>query len=169
MATTHFAGSFRSAKSGRYDGNMTDDNKYVASPWEWVSTQVETYERTGGAEGNTLLDTGMPIIIVTTTGAKTGAIRKTPLMRVEHDGEYALVASMGGAPKHPVWYFNLLAHPDDVKVQDGPEPFSVALREIDGDEKALWWQRCVAAYPPYAEYQAKTDRQIPVFIASRHA
>ena len=145
---------------------MTDENKYVASPWEWVSDQVETYERTGGKEGNTLLDTGMPIIIVTTTGAKTGATRKTPLMRVEHDGEYALVASMGGAPKHPVWYFNLLAHPDAVYVQDGPEPFAVVLREIDGDEKASWWQRCVAAYPPYEEYQAKTDRQIPVFIAS---
>ncbi len=142
------------------------DGTYIASPWEWVSNQVETYEGSGGTEGNTLLDTGMPIIIVTTIGAKTGSVRKTPLMRVEHDGEYALVASMGGAPKHPVWYFNLLAHPDAVQVQDGPAPFSVTLREITGDEKTLWWQRCVAAYPPYAEYQAKTERQIPVFVAT---
>ncbi len=143
------------------------DAAYVASPWEWVSNQVELYERTGGAEGNALLDTGMPIIIVKTIGAKTGAVRKTPLMRVEHNGEYALVASMGGAPKHPVWYFNLLAHPDAIEIQDGPKPFAVTIREITGDEKAQWWQRAVADYPPYAEYQAKTDRQIPVFIAAR--
>ncbi len=143
------------------------DNEYVPSPWDWVSNQVEAYETSGGTEANTLLDTGMPIIIVTTTGAKSGAVRKTPLMRVEHDGEYALVASMGGAPKHPVWYFNLLAQPDDVAIQDGPQPFGVAIREIDGEEKATWWARAVAAYPPYAEYQAKTERQIPVFIASR--
>jgi F420H(2)-dependent quinone reductase len=142
------------------------DNDYVPSPSEWVRQQVDTYERTGGAEGNTLLDTGMPIIVVTTTGAKTGAIRKTPLMRVEHNGEYALVASMGGAPKHPVWYFNLLAHPDEVAVQDGPSPFPVTIREVNGEEKAKWWVRCVEAYPPYEEYQAKTERQIPVFIAT---
>lgn len=146
---------------------MSNENEYQPSPWEWVSTQVETYERTGGTEGNTLMDTGMPIIIVTTIGAKTGAIRKTPLMRVEHDGEYALVASMGGAPKHPVWYFNLLAHPASVRIQDGPEPFDVSIREVVGDEKAAWWERSVAAYPPYAEYQDKTERQIPVFIATR--
>jgi deazaflavin-dependent oxidoreductase (nitroreductase family) len=147
---------------------MSDDaSDYAPSPWEWVRDQVETYERSGGREANTLLDTGMPIIIVTTVGAKTGSIRKTPLMRVEHDGAYALVASMGGAPKHPVWYFNLLAHPDRVVIQDGPEPFAVAIRELHDDEKALWWQRCVAAYPPYADYQARTERQIPVFLATR--
>ena len=148
---------------------MSDETEYQPSPWEWVSTQVETYERTGGAEGNTLMDTGMPIIIVTTVGAKTGAVRKTPLMRVEHNGEYSLVASMGGAPKHPVWYFNLLAHPGSVRIQDGPEPFDVSIREVVGDEKATWWERSVAAYPPYAEYQAKTERQIPVFIATRRS
>lgn len=148
---------------------MSNENEYQPSPWEWVSTQVETYERTGGTEGNTLMDTGMPVIIVTTVGAKTGAIRKTPLMRVEHDGEYALVASMGGAPKHPVWYFNLLAHPESVRIQDGPEPFDVSIREVVGDEKATWWERSVAAYPPYAEYQEKTERQIPVFIANRRS
>lgn len=148
---------------------MSNENEYQPSPWEWVSTQVETYERTGGTEGNTLMDTGMPVIIVTTVGAKTGAIRKTPLMRVEHYGEYALVASMGGAPKHPVWYFNLLAHPESVRIQDGPEPFDVSIREVVGDEKATWWERSVAAYPPYAEYQEKTERQIPVFIANRRS
>lgn len=148
---------------------MSNENEYQPSPWEWVSTQVETYERTGGTEGNTLMDTGMPVIIVTTVGAKTGAIRKTPLMRVEHYGEYALVASMGGAPKHPVWYFNLLAHPESVRIQDGPEPFDVSIREVVGDEKATWWERSVAAYPPYAEYQEKTERQIPVFIATRRS
>jgi deazaflavin-dependent oxidoreductase (nitroreductase family) len=132
-----------------------------------VSDQVEKYERTGGREGNTLLNTGLPVIIVTTRGAKTGNVRKTPVMRVEHGGEYAIVASLGGAPKHPAWYFNLKAHADDVKVQDGPEPFAVEVRELSGDERTLWWDRAVAAYPPYAEYQAKTSRVIPVFVARR--
>jgi deazaflavin-dependent oxidoreductase (nitroreductase family) len=140
--------------------------EYVPSPWDWVSNQVEEYEASGGTRANTLLDTGLPIIVLTTKGARTGAVRKTPLMRVEHDGSYALVASMGGAPKHPVWYHNLLAHPDDVFVQDGPKPFAVEIREVSGDEKAVWWDRAVAAYPPYEEYQAKTERQIPVFVAS---
>ena len=145
---------------------MSTPSEYTPSPWEWVSTQVDEYEASNGTLANTLLDTGMAIIIVTTVGAKTGAIRKTPLMRVEHDGEYALVASMGGAPKHPVWYFNLLAHPDDVLIQDGTAPFAVSIREIAGDENTAWWDRCVTAYPPYAEYQAKTERQIPVFVAT---
>jgi F420H(2)-dependent quinone reductase len=146
---------------------MTHNAEYVPSPWDWVRDQVDTYERTAGVEGNTLRDTGLAIIVVTTLGQRTGAVRKTPLMRVEHNGEYALVASMGGAPKHPVWYFNLLANPGAVKVQDGPEPFPVAIREITGDERAEWWARAVAAYPPYADYQAKTERRIPVFIATR--
>ncbi len=146
---------------------MSEATKYEPSPWEWVSDQVEVYERTGGREANTLRDTGLPVIVVTTRGAKTGKIRKTPLMRVEHDGEYALVASMGGAPKNPVWYYNLKAHPDEVVLQDGPEPFAVDVREITGDEKALWWERAAAAYPPYLEYQERTDRQIPVFVATR--
>jgi deazaflavin-dependent oxidoreductase (nitroreductase family) len=148
---------------------MTDDAKYEASPWEWVRDQVETYERTGGREANTLQDTGLPIIIVTTRGNKSGKVRKTPLMRVEHDGEYALVASMGGAPKHPVWYYNLVADPEAVSIQDGPEPFEVAVREVTGDEKAAWWKRAVAAYPPYAEYQTRTERPIPVFVATRRS
>ena len=146
---------------------MALDGEYVPSPWQWVRAQVETYERTGGREANTLLDTGLPVIIATTRGNKSGILRKTPLMRVEHDGEYALVASMGGAPKHPVWYYNLVADPSAVRIQDGPEPFDAEVREVDGDERAAWWERAVAAYPPYAEYQTRTERLIPVFVARR--
>jgi deazaflavin-dependent oxidoreductase (nitroreductase family) len=146
---------------------MADDGEYTPSPWEWVSTQVEEYEASGGAKANTLLDTGLPIIVVTTKGNKSGKLRKTPLMRVEHDGEYALVASMGGAPKNPVWYYNLKAAPDEVTVQDGPEPFGVEVRELSGDERAVWWDRAAAAYPPYLEYQTRTERLIPVFLAKR--
>lgn len=141
--------------------------EYEASPMKWVRDQVELYERTGGREGNTLLDTGLPVIILTTRGNKTGKVRKSPLMRVEHEGEYALVASMGGAPKHPVWYFNLKGDPGSVTMQDGPEPFAVSVREVTGEEKAAWWERAVAAFPPYAEYQKRTEREIPVFVASR--
>jgi deazaflavin-dependent oxidoreductase (nitroreductase family) len=143
----------------------TAENEYAPSPWDWVRQQVETYERTGGREANTLRDTGLPIIIITTRGARSGKIRKTPVMRVEHDGKYALVASLGGAPKHPLWYHNLKSHPDEVQIQDGPAPFPVRVRELAGDEKAAWWERAVAAYPPYAEYQARTKRVIPVFLA----
>lgn len=145
------------------------DGEYEASPWAWVRDQVELYERTGGREGNTLRDTGMPVIILTTRGNKTGKVRKSPLMRVEHEGAYALVASLGGAPKHPVWYFNLTANPTAVMMQDGPEPFEVDVRELEGEEKARWWERAVAAFPPYAEYQARTERQIPVFLAQRRS
>ena len=143
------------------------EGEYAPSSWAWVSNQVETYERTGGREANTLLDTGLPIVIVTTRGNKTGKIRKMGLMRVEHGGEYLLVASMGGAPKHPVWYFNLKSDPSAVVIQDGPEPFAVDVRELDGEERALWWDRAVAAYPPYAEYQQRTTRKIPVLLARR--
>lgn len=141
--------------------------EYAPSTSDWVREQVELYERTGGAEGNTLRETGLPIIIIETRGAKSGAVRKVPLMRVEHNGEYALVASVGGRPKNPAWYNNLLAHPDEVTLRDGPEPFEVDIREIDGDEKDQWWERCVAAFPTYAEYKAATDRVIPVFVATR--
>ncbi|HUR76890.1 MAG TPA: nitroreductase family deazaflavin-dependent oxidoreductase [Acidimicrobiales bacterium] len=140
--------------------------EYAPSPWDWVRNQVEEYEATGGDASNKLMNTDYPIVVVHTKGAKTGLLRKTPLMRVEHNGEYALIASLGGAPKHPVWYFNLLAHPDDVLVQDGPEPFPVTIRELDGAERAAWWERGVAAYPPYAEYQQRTERVIPLFLAS---
>ena len=143
------------------------EGEYEPSTMGWVRNQVETYERTGGREANTLLDTGMPIIIVTTRGNKSGKVRKTPLMRVEHGGEYALVASMGGAPKHPVWYWNLKSDPAAVMIQDGPEPSFMDVREVSGDEKAVWWERAAAAYPPYAEYQKRTERVIPVFVARR--
>jgi deazaflavin-dependent oxidoreductase (nitroreductase family) len=143
------------------------EGEYEPSPWEWVSSQVEQYEASGGREANTLGEANWPIIVITTIGNKTGKVRKTPLMRVEHDGAYALVASIGGAPKNPVWYYNLKADPTSVLLQDGPEPFPVDVREVTGAEKQEWWARAVAAYPPYAEYQERTDRQIPVFVATR--
>ena len=146
---------------------MPLEGEYEPSPWDWVSEQVEEYEASGGERANTLRDTGLPIIIVTTRGNKSGKLRKTALMRVEHDGEYALVASVGGAPKHPVWYHNLKADPEAVVIQDGPEPFDARVREVSGEERDEWWKRSVEAYPPYAEYQERTERQIPVFVASR--
>jgi F420H(2)-dependent quinone reductase len=146
---------------------MSLTGEYVPSTQAWVRDQVETYERTGGREGNTLFDTGMPIIVVTNRGKRTGALRKTPLMRVEHDGEYALVGSQGGSPKDPVWVHNLRADPTAVMIQDGPEPWDAEVREVTGEERDLWWERAVAAYPPYADYQAATERTIPVFVARR--
>ena len=147
---------------------MNEDD-YAPSPWDWVRNQVETYERSGGREGTTLLDTGMPVVVVTHRGNKTGKLRKSPVMRVAHEGRYAIVGSMGGAPKHPVWVHNLRARPDEVRIQDGAETFDVTVRELEGEERAEWWERAVAAYPPYEEYQAKTSRRIPVFLATRRA
>ncbi len=144
---------------------MPVDGEYEPSPQEWVREQVETYERTGGREANTLLDTGLPIVIVTTRGAKTGKVRKFPVMRVEHDGEYALVASKGGTPDNPTWYHNVVARPSELTIQDGPDAFDAVAREVFDDEKAKWWARAVAAYPPYDEYQARTQRQIPLLVA----
>jgi len=146
---------------------MPLEGEYEPSAFKWVREQVEEYERSGGTRANTLRDTGLPVIVVTTRGNKSGKIRKFALMRVEHDGQYALVASLGGAPKHPVRYHNLTADPTAVTIQDGPEPHDYEVREISGDEKAEWWERAVAAYPPYAEYQARTERQIPVLVATR--
>ena len=146
---------------------MPLDGNYEPSAWAWVREQVETYERTGGREGNTLFDTGRPVIVVTTRGNKTGTIRKIALMRVEHDGEYALVGSQGGRPKNPAWVHNLRSNPTAVMVQDGPEPFDAVVREVTATERDEWWERAVAAYPPYADYQEKTSRTIPVFVASR--
>jgi len=145
---------------------MTLQGEYLPSPSDWVREQVERYERTGGREANTLRDTGIPIIVVTMRGQRTGGIRKIALMRVEHGGEYALVASRGGAPTHPQWYHNLLAHPDDVLIQDGPEPFPVTVREVDGEERQQWWERSVAVFPNYAKYQESTERHIPVLVAT---
>jgi deazaflavin-dependent oxidoreductase (nitroreductase family) len=146
---------------------MTIEGTYVPSAAQWVRDQVDAYERSGGEKANTLRDTGLPIIVVTMRGNKSGNVRKVALMRVEHNGEYALVASKGGAPKHPVWYYNLVANPDEVTIQDGAEPFPVSVRRVSGDERREWWERAVAAYPPYAEYQTRTTREIPVFIATR--
>ncbi len=146
---------------------MALEGEYEPSPTPFVREQVEAYESSGGERGNSLMNTGIPVIIVTTRGNKSGKLRKTPLMRVEHEGEYALVASKGGAPTHPVWYHNLTADPTSVMIQDGPDPFEADVREVTGDERAAWWDRSVAAYPPYAEYQANTDREIPVLVAGR--
>lgn len=143
------------------------DGEYEPSTWAWVRDQVEAYERSGGTEANTLRDTGIPVILVTMRGAASGKVRKIALMRVEHEGEYALVASVGGAPSNPAWYRNLLANPTEVAIQDGPEPFRVHVREVDGDERAAWWERAVAVYGLYADYQAKTDRVIPVLVATK--
>ncbi|EGG48065.1 MULTISPECIES: nitroreductase family deazaflavin-dependent oxidoreductase [Streptomyces] len=145
---------------------MPLEGEYEPSPTQWVREQVELYESSGGTEGTTLGDTGLPVIILTTRGARSGKLRKTPLMRVEHEGRYAVVASLGGAPKHPVWYHNVLADPR-VTLQDGPVRQDMTARELTGEEKAEWWERAVAAYPAYADYQKKTDREIPVFVLER--
>jgi deazaflavin-dependent oxidoreductase (nitroreductase family) len=142
---------------------MPVDGDYEPSPQRWVRDQVELYEGSGGTEGTTLLDTGLPVVVITNRGAKTGKVRKTPLMRVQHDGKYGAVASQGGAPAHPQWYHNFKAHPL-VVLQDGPMQANMVARELSGSEREQWWERAVAAYPPYAEYQTRTDRQIPVFV-----
>ena len=146
---------------------MPLEGEYEPSTKDWVREQVERYEATGGREANTLRDTGLPIAIFWNRGVKSGKVRKTPLMRVEHDGVYAMVGSEGGSPTDPAWVANLRAAPDQVTVQDGPEPWDGVAREITGEEKAQWWERAVAAFPRYAEYQEKTDRGIPVFLVER--
>ncbi|WP_109005544.1 nitroreductase family deazaflavin-dependent oxidoreductase [Streptomyces rishiriensis] len=135
--------------------------EYEPSAMEFARDQVELYESSGGTEGTTLQ--GLPVVILTTLGAKSGKIRKSPVMRVEHDGSYAAIASAGGAPKHPVWYLNAVADPR-VELQDGPVRQDMLAREVTGDEKAVWWARAVEAFPPYAEYQEKSDREIPVLV-----
>jgi F420H(2)-dependent quinone reductase len=146
---------------------MPLEGEYEPSPQQWVRDQVELYERTGGREGNTLLDRGLPVVIYSTRGAKSGKVRKQPLMRVEHDGRYLMVGSQGGAPQNPAWVANLRAYPDQVSVQDGPEPWDGVARELTGEERDQWWERAVAAFPDYAEYQTRTDRQISVFLVER--
>jgi len=146
---------------------MPVDGEYEPSPQEWVRDQVAEYEASGGQRANTLLDTGLAIIVLTTVGNRSGKVRKTPLMRVEHEGSYALVASKGGAPEDPEWFHNLVAHPESVALQDGRAPFDVDVRRLEeGEEREQWWERAVAAYPPYAEYQAATERRIPVFVVT---
>jgi deazaflavin-dependent oxidoreductase (nitroreductase family) len=143
---------------------MPITGEYVPSPSARAREQVELYESSGGTEGTTMR--GRPVVILTTLGARSGKVRKIPLMRVEHDGAYAVVASMGGAPKHPVWYHNLVANPR-VELQDGPAKHDYVAREVSGEEKALWWKRAVEAWPDYAGYQLRTDREIPVFVLER--
>ncbi len=142
---------------------MPVEGEYEPSTAAWVRDQVELYEGSGGTQGTTLRDTGLPVVIVTNRGAKSGKVHKTPVMRVEHGGRYAMVASKGGAPAHPLWYHNVLANPL-VELQDGPVKRDMIAREVSGAERGEWWERAVAAYPPYAEYQQKTTRQIPVFV-----
>ena len=143
--------------------SMALDGEYVPSTAAWVRDQVEEYEGSDGASGTTLRDTGLPVVIVTNRGAKTGAVRKTPLMRVEHEGSYAAVGSKGGSPRNPVWVYNLRKNPQ-VALRDGARTWEMTAREVTGEERAAWWERAVAAYPPYAQYQKRTDRLIPVFV-----
>ena len=145
---------------------MAVNGEYVPSPAAWVRDQVEEYEGSGGTQGTTLRDTGLPVVIVTNRGAKTGAVRKTPLMRVQHDGNYLAVGSKGGAPKNPVWVYNLRKNPE-VVLQDAADKWEMSARELTGAERDLWWERAVAAFPPYAQYQRRTQRVIPVFVLEK--
>jgi deazaflavin-dependent oxidoreductase (nitroreductase family) len=137
--------------------------EYEPSTEGWVRDQVERYERSGGTDATTLLDTGLPVVIVTNRGARSGKLRKTPLMRVEHDGRYLAVGSQGGAPKHPQWVHNIRADAR-VEVQDGTHKWDAVARELTGEEREQWWRRAVAAFPPYADYQERAERVIPVFL-----
>jgi F420H(2)-dependent quinone reductase len=144
---------------------MELSGEYIPSSNEWVRDQVAAYEASNGQEANVLPGTEWTVVVVTMRGASSGAVRKIGLMRVEHDGDYGLIASKGGAPEHPSWYFNLLAHPDEVLIQDGAVKKAYVVEEVFGTERDEWWHRGVAAYPPYEEYQANTDRIIPVLVA----
>lgn len=143
---------------------MPLQGEYEPSRAKWARDQAETYEATGGAEANLLR--GKPVIVLTTVGAQSGKLRKTALMRVEHEGEYAVVASQGGDPAHPAWYFNMKQHPH-VELQDGLEKHDYEAREATGDEKDVWWKRATEVWPDYDRYQAKTDREIPLFVLTR--
>ena len=140
---------------------MPLSGEYEPSPAQWVRDQVALYESSGGTQGTTLRE--MPVILLTNRGSKSGMLRKTPLMRVEHEGSYAAVGSKGGAPENPLWVANVLAHPE-VELQDGPVKQDMTAREVTGAERAEWWERAVAAFPDYADYQKKTQREIPVFV-----
>jgi deazaflavin-dependent oxidoreductase (nitroreductase family) len=147
---------------------MTLQGEYEPSPLDWVREQVDLYESSGGIEGLTRWDTGLPVVIVTMRGQRSGKVRKAPVMRVEHDGQYAIVASKGGDLKHPDWYWNLKANPDEVTLQDGPEVMAVTVRELEeGEERERWWARAVEAYSPYGGAQDAIKRRIPVFVATR--
>lgn len=143
----------------------TNEDKPATSKWGWAHKQAELYESSGGTEGTTMR--GLPVIILTSTGAKTGKPRKTALMRVEHDGRYAAVASQGGAPEHPQWYHNLVADPQ-VELQDGPHKTGYLAHRADGEELKQWWARAIEAFPDYADYQEKAERRIPLFVLVPH-
>lgn len=143
---------------------MSPTREYRRGASDWSANQAELIVESRGTEGTTIM--GMPVVLLTTIGAKTGALRRTPLMCVEHDGEYALVASLAGAPGNPAWYYNVVADPH-VELRDGTVTADYTAREVFGAEKALWWERAVAAFPPYADYQRKTSRRIPVFVLTR--
>ena len=143
---------------------MTLSGEYERGTSGWAAKQVDDYEASGGQRANTIQ--GRPIVVITSVGSRSGKLRKNPVMRVEHDGEYAAVASKGGAPEHPAWFHNFVAHPL-VDLQDGPQPSTYTARMVTGAERQEWWARCVAAFPPYAGYQEKTDREIPVFVLTR--
>lgn len=146
---------------------MALTGEYVPSTSEWVRDQVAEFEASDGQRANTLPDhPEWPIVVITSVGVKSGALRKNPVMRVEHDGVYAAVASKGGHPENPEWYHNFLAHPE-VELQDGAEKHTYRARVAEGEERALWWERSVAVFAPYAEYEQKTDREIPVFVLER--
>ena len=153
--------------SSAYSAGMPIHGEYEPSSWDWVRDQVADYEASGGQQANTLMDTGIPIIVLTTRGNNSGKVRKMALMRVEHEGEYSLVASQGGMPTNPSWYYNLIADPAALEIQDGSEPHDYVAREVTGAEKATWWKRSAAIYPPYDEYQAATTRVIPLLVARR--
>lgn len=145
---------------------MPIDGEYVPSSSQWVADQVAEYEASNGERASTLRETGIPVIIVTMRGKSSGNVRKIGLMRVEHDGDYALVASIGGAPDNPAWYHNIVAD-THVMIQDGREPHDYIAREVDGDEYDAWWERAVEVFPTYAEYKLKTERRIPILVAER--
>jgi deazaflavin-dependent oxidoreductase (nitroreductase family) len=145
---------------------MTLQGTYVPSSWQWVRDQVAEYEASGGAKANTLRGSKDPIVVITSVGAKSGHLRKNPVMRVERDGAYLAVASKGGADENPAWFDNFVAHPE-VELQDGPEPHLYKARILEGDERADWWEHAVATWPTYASYQEKTDREIPLFLLER--
>jgi deazaflavin-dependent oxidoreductase (nitroreductase family) len=157
----------KSAVSKQEDETMSVDGDYLPSPEDWVRNQVQLYESSGGTQGNTMPGSDLPVIIITSRGNKSGKVRKTPVMRVEHQGEYALVAATGGAPNDPDWYRNLMAAPEEAAIQDGPAQFDVRVRELSGAERETWWQLAVHTYPAYGEHQAKIDRTIPVLVATK--
>ena len=144
---------------------MSLEGTYVPSKQQWVRDQVATYEESGGREGATLRDTGDPIVVITSVGARSGNLRKNPVMRVEKDGSYVAIASKGGSDEHPEWFHNFIAHPE-VELQDGPEPHTYTARLLSGEERREWWEYAVATWPTYGEYQKKTEREIPVVVLS---